>query len=103
MSIPDRNWSVPAFAGGLGVVGREGIGVTDRDTTPFSLESLDSGRWMLEIDERLWRRTPTFAAEFPGHYCWGVVENRRVAASDHCGGFYRCPTAAEAAEVMVVK
>lgn len=40
VSIPERNWSVP---GGLGVVGRdEGIGVTDRDTTPFSFVSFDS-------------------------------------------------------------
>ena len=28
--------------GGLGVVGRDGIGVTDRDTTPFSFASLVS-------------------------------------------------------------
>jgi hypothetical protein len=36
--IPERNWSDPL--GGLGVVGREGIGVADRDMTPFSLLSL---------------------------------------------------------------
>lgn len=41
VSMPDRNWSDPW--GGFGVVGREGMGVTDRDTTPFSLLSLDSG------------------------------------------------------------
>lgn len=28
--------------GGLGVVGREGMGVADRETTPLSLVSLDS-------------------------------------------------------------
>ena len=40
VSMPDRNWSDPWIA--FGVVGREGMGVTDRDTTPFSLLSLDS-------------------------------------------------------------
>jgi hypothetical protein len=40
VSMPDRNWSDPMI--GFGVVGREGMGVTDRDTTPFSLLSLDS-------------------------------------------------------------
>ena len=41
VSIPERNWSDPL--GGLGVVGRDGMGVTDLEITPFSLESLDSG------------------------------------------------------------
>ncbi len=38
VSNPERNWSDPLR--GLGVVGREGIGVADRDMTPFSLLSL---------------------------------------------------------------
>lgn len=41
VSIPDRKLLVSAF-GGLGVVGREGMGVADRETTPFSLTSFDS-------------------------------------------------------------
>jgi hypothetical protein len=43
VSIPDRKFdlcSVPFD--GLGVVGLEGIGVTDRETMPFSFASLDS-------------------------------------------------------------
>jgi hypothetical protein len=41
VSIPDLNWSAPL--GGFGVVGREGIGVTDLERTPFSFASLFSG------------------------------------------------------------
>lgn len=40
VSIPDLNCSDPL--GPLGVVGRSGIGVVDRDITPFSLESFGS-------------------------------------------------------------
>ena len=40
VSIPERNWSAPC--GGFGVVGREGMGVTDRETTPFSRASFGS-------------------------------------------------------------
>lgn len=39
VSIPDREISAEPL-GGLGVVGREGIGVTDLEMTPFSLVSL---------------------------------------------------------------
>lgn len=42
VSMPDREMFSPF--GGFGVVAREGgIGVTERDTTPGSLLSLDSG------------------------------------------------------------
>lgn len=41
VSMPDLNWSEPL--GGFGVVGREGIGVTDLEMTPFSFGSLGSG------------------------------------------------------------
>lgn len=40
MSIPERNWSDPFR--GLGVVGRDGMGVADLEITPFSLDSLGS-------------------------------------------------------------
>lgn len=43
VSMPDLKLFVPSAAlGGLGVVGREGIGVAEREMTPFSLLSLDS-------------------------------------------------------------
>jgi hypothetical protein len=42
VSIPERNWSVSLWV--LGVSGREGIGVTDLEITPFSLLSLPSGQ-----------------------------------------------------------
>lgn len=38
VSIPERNWSDPLS--GLGVVGRDGIGVADLEITPFSFVSL---------------------------------------------------------------
>ena len=44
VSIPERNWSVSLRV--LGVVGREGIGVTDLEITPFSLLSLTSGHYV---------------------------------------------------------
>jgi len=37
VSIPDLNWSDPWR--GLGVVGREGMGVSDLERMPFSLAS----------------------------------------------------------------
>lgn len=43
VSMPDREISVEPL-GGLGVVGREGIGVTDLEMTPFSFVSLPSMR-----------------------------------------------------------
>lgn len=42
VSIPERNWSVSL--GPLGVVGRDGMGVTDLEITPFSLVSLPGPR-----------------------------------------------------------
>jgi hypothetical protein len=46
VSMPERRWACGSTStpGGLGVVGRDGIGVTDRETTPLSLASLDSVR-----------------------------------------------------------
>ena len=43
VSIPDLKLFVPSVAlGGFGVVGREGMGVAEREMTPFSLLSFDS-------------------------------------------------------------
>jgi hypothetical protein len=39
--VPERN-VLPCTLGGLGVVGREGMGVTEREEIPLSLESLPS-------------------------------------------------------------
>lgn len=57
VSIPDLKLLVPSVAlGGFGVVGREGMGVAEREMTPFSLLSFDSiinKRVLSAIDNQL--------------------------------------------------
>jgi hypothetical protein len=62
--MPERMWSP---SGGLGVVGRlEGMGVTDREMTPFSFPSLGSERRVVSVSDGNGRQRPTFG-QFPGH------------------------------------
>jgi hypothetical protein len=73
-SIPNRNWSDPLALGGLGVVGRDGMGVADLEMTPFSLLSFDSGfgsriRSEIMMMYTRWAAVHTFDYELcPGHW-----------------------------------
>lgn len=72
MRIVRRPWRrlFSEASGGLGVTARDGIGVTERDTTPFSLLSLDSaqtGQHRSQTDTA--RRT--LRAQLPGGHGGG--------------------------------
>ena len=90
VSIPEREmFSVP---GGLGVCALEGgNGVTERETTPASLLSLDSetdaaGVSMMTCSVSGAART--FAGEFPGHGDADGVYEGNLGSSGWLVGFY---------------